>query len=287
MKSKLPFTSVVSLHTNEWGCGVAKFSKQLAERLGLPFVGFPGNWGRHPLFSLKASELQGSNIGPLGDIGNYTDEFSVFWHDSGFHFLSERASVVYHADRSLTDSAVWCPSLIPAKPRTVKLFSFGMASKFQPEKYRRVKELLDEAGLSFHLRVSVGIHEGTSLSDATRHFDALGDILGADNVTILGILSDAAVVEELHRADYVIAFFEQGLRANNTTVHAALGAGCSVITNHDRETPPVLKEITTDISQMTEWPGVPRDLVNVYSWDNLIANMEEIYARTANRQPTR
>lgn len=269
----MKFSSVVSYHTNTFGCGVAKFGSELAKRLGVPFVPFGANGGSHPLWSLKWSEidedehqfLQRANAG----------SFSVFWHDTGNRDFDASAAHIFYADPSLGSPGLWCPSLLtPSKPRTVRLFSFGFAHKLQTAHYAKVRNLLDGAGLDYRLRVSVGLHEGTSLSDATQHFDALKDIMGADKVTILGILSDDAVAEELQNADYVLAFFEKGLRANNTTVHAALSYGKGVITNKDADTPRGLDLSTWDI----DGPYLPisPNRLDDYSWDNLIAQMESV-----------
>ena len=279
----MTFSSVVSLHTNEFGCGVAKFSKALAERLDVPFAGIDGDWGAYPLFSLKLSELSEADRDALQTkllLG--PDRYGVFWHDGGDETFSELADVVFYADPSLGPHGLWCPSLLPEpNRRRVRLFSFGMAHKLQTPLYRRVRALLDAAELPYHLRVSVGLHEGTSLSDALHHFDALRDIMGPEQVTILGILSDEAVNLELQDCDHVLAFFEKGLRANNTTVHAALQAGKSVITNHDAQTPGYLKAATKDIVTRQAWES---SMPYHYSWDNLLRQMEQIYAATASRQ---
>ncbi len=276
----LPFTSVVSLHQNPMTCGVAKFSSELAKRLDVPFRGFDGQWGNHPLLSLKWSEFSG--YGHRDWARHHVPvTYSVFWHDAGDASVSGRAAIVYHADPSLGINGLWCPSLLtPSKPRTVRLFSFGMAHKLQPQYYAKVRQLLEAAGLDYELRVSVGLHEGTSLDDATQHFDALKQIMGADKVTILGILSDDAVVEELERAKYVLAFFDKGLRANNTTVHAALAYNCAVITNHDTHTPDGLGSYTENIHELRRWP-----VSEVLGWDPLLREMDSIYARTL-AQPT-
>lgn len=274
----LPFTSVVSYHTNPLTCGVAKFSAELAKRLGVPFVGCDEchKWGDGPLLSLKWSELSERDQAGITGACLYTEQYgelSIFWHDAGDRALTLMASRVFYADPSLGSPGLWCPSLITPRDRPVRLFSFGMAHKLQTDKYQRVKDLLDAAGKRYHLRVSVGIHEGTSLDGAEKHFDALRDIMGPDNVTILGILSDDAVSEELANCEYVLAFFEKGLRANNTTVHAALASGRRVITNKDADTPLVLSAFTADINKMDEWPEpIP---ARHFSWDNLLEAMRK------------
>lgn len=260
-------------------CGVAKFNAELAKRLGVPFLPSNMSAGDFPLFSYKWSEVLADPVADyIYNRVRATKRYGVFWHDSGAAGISLGATHVFYADPSLGSPGLWCPSLIEAKKRPVRLFSFGMAHKLQVLKYNRVRQLLDAAQQPFHLRVSVGLHEGTSLDGAEKHFDALKDIMGPKNVTILGILSDDAVREELHAADYVLAFFEKGVRANNTTVHAALEHGCSVITNHDEQSPEILWQVTRDITAMREWPD--RKPLQAYSWERLITEMEKVCARS-------
>ncbi len=289
------FTSVVSYHTNTYGCGVANFSKQLAERLCVPFVGLNGAWGDNPLLSLKWSELDENHrmftrhlCHPIA--GQSSAEvmlkakprrYGVFWHDAGDSYISDHAEVVFHADPSLGPNGLWCPSLLkPSRPRTVRLFSFGMANRLQTAHYAKVRNLLESAGLDYRLRVSVGLHEGTDLADATKHFDALREIMGADKVTILGILSDDAVAEELAAADSVLAFFEKGVRANNTTVHAALDAGCRVVTNTDRKSPLSLTRLVHHVGSLRTWPDTCGPM-SPYTWDELIKEMETLCEASA------
>lgn len=271
----LPFTSVVSLHTNPLTCGVGKFSRQLAQRIGVPFAGLyePERWGGHPMWSLKWSEVVESMTPAL----EWPDTFSVFWHDAGQSWITRRATHVFYGDPSLGSPGLWCPSLITPRPRPVRLFSFGMASKLQTERYRTVQKLLADANQPYHLRVSVGLHEGTSLDGAEKHFDALKDIMGDQHVTILGILSDDAVSEELYAADYVLAFFEKGLRANNTTVHAALEHGVDVISNCEIDSLHPLALMVRNIDAIAEWPkpGFGK-FHSFYSWDNLISEMKGV-----------
>lgn len=299
----MKFTSVVSLHTNTYGCGVAKFSAELAQRLNVPLVPLspdPQAWGSYPLLSLKWSELHPDHQsytrfwchptipGSSAEVMRSARAipYGVFWHDAGDPYVSGHAAVVFYADPSLGPNGLWCPSLLEhPTPRPLKLFSFGMAHKIQTQHYARVRDLLDDAGICYHLRVSVGLHEGTDLREATKHFDALKDILGPEKVTILGILSDAAVNLELQACDHVLAFFEKGVRANNTTVHAALQAGKSVFTNHDAQTPGFLKAATKDIVTRQAWES---SIPYHYSWDNLLKRMHEIYDATlTDRQPSR
>jgi len=290
----MTFTSVVGYHMQPMTCGVAKFNTLLAQRLGVPFVANTDtdHWGAFPLLSLKWSELHKDHqtftrSKCFPDWKQNSAEvmrtakprrYGIFWHDAGDATITEHADHVFYADPSLGSPGLWCPSLLtPSKPRTVRLFSFGMAHKLQTAHYQKVRSLLESAGLDYRLRVSVGLHEGTDLADATQHFDALREIMGHDNVTILGILSDDAVAEELQSADYVLAFFEKGLRANNTTVHAALSHGKAVITNLDAYTTGDLPLMVTDVDELAAWPRS----YHYYNWDNLIADMETLCEASA------
>jgi hypothetical protein len=293
---KLPFTSVVSLHTDPATCGVAKFSKQFAERLGVPFYGLTSldRTAEFPLLSLKASELREAG---LVRVRSMPERFGLFWHDHGFTELTKRAEVVFYADPSLGQPALWCPSLLHADPvprGAINLFAMGMAHKINPEPYKKIAALIAQTGHTFHLRVSMGLHEGTDLSDAVLKCEALADAIGKENLTVLGILTDEAVASEYAQCQAVCAFFEKGARANNTTVHAAMSRGLPVITNLDSQSPPDWKHNVSvfDVNALTAWPGVlelrrvgdvAKGVSQNYSWDSFLAGMHQIYANAHNR----
>lgn len=267
MKSSLPFTSVVSYHTNPLTCGVAKFSKILADRLGVPFVGCSetGRFGVHPLLSLKWSEVSDSDHLPLLWSHLRQIPYSLFWHDAG-SWLTANASHVFYADPSLGSPGLWCPSLIETR-KPLRLFSFGMGHKLQVDRYEELRAALGDR--PFQLRVSVGLHEGMTLDDATKNIEPLTAIVGQERVRFLGCLSDESIVEELHQADYAVAFFERGARMNNTTIHAAMDAGVPVIGNYDADTSGWLKLRLIQ----------PRQLrVDRHGWNELITEMERVCA---------
>jgi hypothetical protein len=262
----MKFTSVVGYHMNPLGCGVAKFNAELAKRLGVPFVGLDDDKGAYPLLSLKWSEV--AEPWRVADRFWIERPYAVFWHDAGIDWLTESAAQVFYADPSLGSPDLWCPSLLPSPPqRKVKLFSFGMGHKLQPQYYGRVRELLNMAGQDYTLRVSVGVHEGTTLADVWPNVETIKRYMDAEKVTLVGCLSDEALAGELAEADWVLAFFESGARKNNTTIFAALDAGARVLTNCDDRTAPGLRTYVSDISQMHAWPSAPRVY---YNWDNLI-----------------
>ncbi len=101
----------------------------------------------------------------------------------------------------------------------------------------------------------------------------------------MGYLSDTAVFNHLLDASFLAAFFDQGLRANNTTVNAAFENGRAVITNLDQFSPAGYEHMKTvlDINRLEELPDArtrdrigqaARDVaVGRYGWDQLVARI--------------
>lgn len=274
------FSSIVGYHLNPLKCGVARFNQQLAQRLGVPVVPHDADWGDRPLLSLKWAEIDDSGRRQVLTRAALHSGYSVLWHDAGSPAVEMRARRVWSA------ADIGIPSLLPElEPRHVRLFSFGMAHKVHASRYRRVRELLESAGKTWSLRVSVALHEGTDLDEAALHFEGLGDVLGAETVTVLGCLTDAATREELARADVVCAFFDGGARANNTSLHAAMQAGRPVLTNLDDASPDWMLPGNTvmDLRTLRRWPSMGEwrqvaargGLVSArrYSWDAVIRRL--------------
>ena len=94
-----------------------------------------------------------------------------------------------------------------------------------------------------------------------------------DGARNLGHLSDAALQLVWPHADALVAFFAHGLRANNTTVHAALDAGVNVITNWGAETPDDLKAVTYEYRTVTPAMPMPWRGPSPYTWDRLLKEL--------------
>jgi glycosyltransferase involved in cell wall biosynthesis len=67
------------------------------------------------------------------------------------------------------------------------------------------------------------------------------DNWSTERVTLLGFLSDPAVRHFLRRAHLFVAFFPEGVRANNTSVLAAMAAGRPALTDLDAFSPPWMR----------------------------------------------
>jgi hypothetical protein len=124
---------------------------------------------------------------------------------------------------------LFCPGTLlnPERFDTTELsvFTFGMAHKIRVPLYRRLRDLLEATGKTYSVYVSTALHENTSFDDSfVVRFEELQSIFNRQ-VYFMGYLSDTAVFNHLVDCTFVAAFFEKGLRANNTTVNAAMEVG--------------------------------------------------------------
>jgi hypothetical protein len=73
----------------------------------------------------------------------------------------------------------------------------------------------------------------------------------------LGYLLDDGLAAALAEADLVALFYDPAVRANNTTLWAAMDAGCPVITTLDEWSPPELihGQTVLDVAQTTKIPA--------------------------------
>ena len=146
---------------------------------------------------------------------------------------------------------LFCPGTLlnPSRFERTELsvFTFGMAHKIRVPLYRRLRDLLEATGKTYSVFVSTALHENTSFDDSfVVRFDELQSIFNGQ-VYFMGYLSDTAVYNHLVDCTFVAAFFEKGLRANNTTVNAAMEVGCAVITNIDEHSPQRSEEHTSEL----------------------------------------
>ena len=156
------------------------------------------------------------------------------------------------------------------------------------QKYAKIAKLLDASGKTYSVYVSTALHENTSFDGSfVVRFEELQSIFGGQ-VYFMGYLSDTAVFNHLIDCTYVAAFFEQGLRANNTTVNAAMECGCAVITNLDEHSPAGLAHMknVVDINVCDRLPDVEqtqrigraaRDIAHAqYGWEQLVAQLRPV-----------
>ena len=296
--------AVVTHHRDGFRSGVARFNELLAASLGVPLYGVdddvePG-WGRS-LFSFKVSEMGDWERDALTErIGRVDWRGEVYLHEwAGLDLereIVERAVRVHCGNLEIHEQVrglnaevddVWTPGLLVDRrdyeQAELSVFSFGMAHKIQTERFRRLRELLDASGRSYSVYVSAANHETSSLEDAEAVFRDMHEVF--PSLYFLGNLSDVAVHNQLRTATFFAAFFPQGVRANNTTVAAAMETGAVVITNLDGHSPPeyVHMENVVDIGRCDALPADPAVLDGIRAravetarsrgWDELVDRM--------------
>jgi hypothetical protein len=296
-----PVQAVVTHHRSGFRSGVARFNELLAERLGVPLYGLDddGPGWTESLLSFKVSELDaGARAGVAARLAGWEGE--LFLHElSGLELereLVERARRVhcgnleiYEGVRSIGDraEAAWAPGLIADRrlyePAAVTVFSFGMAHKIRTDMFRRLRSLLDALDASYAVYVSAANHETAALEDAQAVFEEMHELF--PSLYFLGNLSDVAVYNRLRESTFFAAFFDRGVRANNTSVAAAMETGAVVITNLDELSPPeyVHGENVIDIERCDGLPTEPAVLEAIRAraletaaargWDALVAQL--------------
>ena len=300
-----PLDGVVTHHLNGFGSGVARFNELLAERLGVPLVGLLDArlaGLRTPLLSFKASELGARDVAVLErrlDAGAWMPE--LFLHEFAGSPLELRLLGAARRVRCGNDAILeqvrplhphadllWTPGLIGEQPRlepvATSVFSFGMAHKVRAEEFRLLRRLLDRQGGSYGLYVSAANHETKSIADVHVVFEEMRELF-AERLFFLGNLSDLLVQHYLEATTFYAAFFERGVRANNTSVAAAMERGAVVITNLDRHSPAQLVHMETviDIRRCDALPTDPatlgrisrnaREAARARSWDALVERL--------------
>jgi len=300
---------IAGYHLNPWTCGIAKFNDILARNLEVPVVGVGSpelQLHRRPLLSLKMSEFTPVDAQALAEwVEAHTGGFELFLHAFDGtpmeHRLVAAAARVYCGNRELSHTLapsrpdiveLFCPGTLLNPQRfhqtELSVFTFGMAHKIRVPLYRRLRDLLDATGRSYSIFVSTALHENTSFDGSfIVRFEELQALFGG-HVYFMGYLSDTAVFNHLVECNFLAAFFEKGLRANNTTVNAAMENGCAVITNLDEHSPHGLVHMknVVDINMCDRLPDVDtaatiglaaRDIAHSrYGWDSLVAQLRHV-----------
>jgi hypothetical protein len=300
---------IAGYHLNPWTCGIAKFNAILAKYLNVPVVGLRAvELGSHrrPLLSLKLSEFSAADAADL-DLwaSSRAGQFELFLHAFDGTEVEQRlvaaAAKVYCGNSELFNELrtlrpdiqeLFCPGTILNPQRfqrtELSVFTFGMAHKIRVPLYRRLHDLLEATGQSYSVYVSTALHENTSFDGSfVVRFEELQSIFNGQ-VYFMGYLSDTAVFNHLMDCTFLAAFFEKGLRANNTTVNAAMEVGCAVITNLDQHSPVGLThmhnvldinlcERLPDAEQTQRIGRAAREIAHgQYGWDQLVAQLRPV-----------
>ncbi len=269
--------AVVTHHLDGFRSGVARFNQLLAQGLGVPLLGLDGlrsGWAC-PLLSFKVSELGADDAAVGAFLDESTGTWELFLHEyQGLEVerrLVEGARRVHCGNGEILAAvaplaadtrAAWSPGLIlddrPFRPAEISVFSFGMAHKVRVDMFRRLRVLLDASGSSYAVYVSAANHETASLRDSEEIFREMHEVFPSE-LYFLGNLSDVAVFNQLTTSTYFAAFFDRGVRANNSSVASAMERGAVVITNLDEYSPPEFAHMDNliDIEQCEALPSDP------------------------------
>ena len=300
---------IAGYHLNPWTCGVAKFNVILSRHLGAPVVGIRAAEladYRRPLLSIKLNEFTDAHAVDLDEwAAVHRGEFELFLHAFDGSPIEQRllaaAARVYCVNRELfvllrdarpDIEEVFCPGTILSPQRfqrtELSVFTFGMAHKIRVPLYRRLRDLLDATGKTYSVYVSTALHENTSFDDSfVVRFEELQAIFNGQ-IYFMGYLSDTAVYNHVLDCTFLAAFFEKGLRANNTSVNAAMECGCAVITNLDEHSPRGLIHMKNvidvnvcdrlpDFAQAEKIGRAARDIAHSdYGWEQLVAQLRPV-----------
>ena len=300
---------IAGYHLNPLTCGIAKFNTILSRHLELPVVGIRavelGSF-RQPLLSIKLSEFTPADAADLDMWAQaHVGGFELFLHAFDGTPIEQRllaaAGRVYCGNQELAHELspsrpdiveLFCPGTLldpmRFKATEVSVFTFGMAHKIRVAHYRKLRELLEATGKTYSIYTSTALHENTNFDGSfVVRFEELQAIFDG-RVYFMGYLSDTAVFNHLVDCTYLAAFFEKGLRANNTTVNAAMECGATVITNLDEHSPRGLVHMKNviDINRCDRLPDfeqaekigrAAREIAHRdYGWDQLVSQLRPV-----------
>jgi hypothetical protein len=268
--------AVLTHHTNTYASGVARFNEILADHLHVPFTGaFCADAAtyRSPLLSFKCSELGSTEATVLTQrLSSGSWEPQCFLHNweggSLERRMIEACSVVWAGNLEVHQSVAalhpdvregWTPGLLidcrVISRAEINVFSFGMAHKIQTRHFKRLRELLDASGRSYAVYVSSATHATSSVRSDQAVYQEMHDLFPS-GLWFLGNLSDVAVYNRLLDCTYFASFFPHGVRANNTSIAAAMEHGAICITNLDEYSPREYRHMENilDINQLETLP---------------------------------
>ncbi len=304
---KGPHDAILGFYMNPFASGIAKFNTILAERLEVPyrpvFEVDPASL-RFPVLSFKAIELDGYQ---LEQLSVWLDAMKAGGRRFAFYFhvysdlpiehkIVDMADAVYCSNAEIFDELgdlstrchlVHCPGTLLEEglfvPTELTVFTFGMAHKIRAQRYLKLRDLLDATGKTYSIYMSTAMHQSVDFSESLRSASIEMKGIFGDRIHPLGYLSDVAVANYLHSCTYLAAFFERGIRANNTSVNAALQSGAVVITNLDEHSPACMQHGVNvlDINQSGPLPTDPHTIKEIsvnarkiglgdLGWDGLV-----------------
>ena len=115
-----------------------------------------------------------------------------------------------------------------------------MAHKVKINYYKKLKKVLENTSKDYCIYLSTALHENTTFEDNFHDVYIKLKKIFKNKIYHLGFLSDHAVFNYLINSDYFVAFFNKGVRSNNTSIYSAFDNGIPLITNSDKFSPKFL-----------------------------------------------
>jgi hypothetical protein len=276
------YKTMVSYHTNTWGCGIAKFNSLLADQMGLGVKSI-SDWIGSPepnaLLSISINEFNDEDKILLSNtlIQNPDLKFGLVLHSFSQtnleYFLCEAATRIYGLNSEIADVLVgegfeitqlFTPSLLDQDnfidtSNTFHLFTFGMAHKMELKLVGELINKLRQLGKEPLISLSTALHVNEQPLDSLQDSIKLLSKTAAVPVNFLGFLSDSALRYEMERAHGFFRFFENGVRANSTSVMASMSAGVATFTNLDEFSPKWLIH-GENVIDVNSWNALEEDL---------------------------
>ena len=273
IKIKKKYDAVLGYHLNIMTCGVARVNDKIAKIARIPheYI-FSNNTKKfkYPLVSIKLSEFNRIDKIKLKKFIN-NRKFAVFFHGydnknleiliakKAYKVFAGNSEIKYLLKKNKIASELsWCPSAndnsVIFKERKLKIFSFGMAHKIKTNYYKKLKKILDNTTKDYCLYLSTALHEDTNFDENFHDVYLQLKKIFKDKIYHLGYLSDHAVYNFLINSNYFVAFFDKGVRSNNTSIYAAFDSKVPLITNADSFSPDFMihKDTFIDINQIND-----------------------------------
>ena len=273
------FPYIISYHTNTWGCGIAKFNKLLSEKLNIRVVQFKDAMSlteKVGYVSVSIAEFSESDKLYFLNTASSFENMHLILHSfsedpieveiiSKFkRIIGLNSAIVDNLSKfGITSVLGFAPSMLKAEKTssqtTFKLFTFGMAHKFELGNVSRLIINLKLLGLNPSISMSTAIHLGEQpLDHLQSEIEELSSKLETP-INFLGFLSDYSLYEKMIDSDAIFRFFPDGVRGNSTSVMSSLSLGRVTITNLDNQSPKWLKHFVNvvDINQWSRGEQIP------------------------------
>jgi hypothetical protein len=256
------YSSLIGSHSISEHCGVARFNLRISEKIGVRITDLEDLNNsfsnlKFPLISIHLCETDLIKLEKLSSILKIkSSKYDLFLHDFTENSMSlellRNAEKIFTGNEeiksklekfSIESKALWSPETITngseleIDPNTINFFTFGMAHKLSGKNHYQLQEFLEKSGKSYQFQVSTSPHEGRNfINDCSLLKSEFYEIY-RNRFQWCGYLSERFLSQVLVESDFFVAFFESGLRANNSSVIAALQFGKRVITNLDNFSP--------------------------------------------------